>query len=286
MAIVELDHIRKRYSKEYVLRDITLSIRRGEITAVVGANGSGKSTLLRVVAGLTAPSGGKRTMDGQPVIAYAPDRLPKLRFTPREYLRHMTNMDRLGSSIGTAESAEKIEWYLERFGMAGTGKLQMKDFSKGMLQKINLIQAFLRDPQLLVLDEPFGGLDEEAARLLADWLNGAKHKNGAVVVASHERAWVSEIADRIVILGGGTIRSDQMSVLGNRPPNKNKIVECLLPPEGGGDEEGRLDGVVRFEANGRRARYTVDSAQSDRLLSQLLEKGASIISVQEKGDLP
>ncbi|RUS44257.1 ATP-binding cassette domain-containing protein [Cohnella sp. AR92] len=283
-GIVELDRIHKRYSKEFVLRGVSITIRSGEILAVMGRNGSGKSTLLRIAAGLTVPSRGDRKVRGEPgmVIAYAPDRLPKLRFTPREYLRHMVEIDSRTVSSSHANSSDSIESYLERFGMANTGKTLMKDFSKGMLQKINLIQAFLRDPHVLLLDEPFSGLDDASRKLLADELTEQKSRGKAVVVASHDGEWVSQTADRIVVLNGGEISSERKADTQKKVPRK--VIECLLPDGRGADREPGAEGIVRAERSGRRARYEVEAPSADRLLMSLLEQGASIVSVQEKGD--
>jgi ABC-type multidrug transport system ATPase subunit len=93
VSVVELQNIHKRYSSHSVLNGVSLTIRRGETMAIIGANGSGKSTLFRIIAGLTASNQGTRRIippnaKQDLIIGYAPDRLPKLRFTPREYLRH------------------------------------------------------------------------------------------------------------------------------------------------------------------------------------------------------
>lgn len=277
-VIVELREVTKRYNRLDILKNVSLDIRRGEITAIVGPNGSGKSTLLRILAGLTGISDGARWLMSPPSerlsIGYAPDRLPQLRFTAREYLTHMASIARLDRSA----SGEAIDAWLDRFNL-NAGKIQMRHFSKGMLQKVNLIQAVLRQPELLLLDEPHGGLDPDTRDNLAVLLREERDRGTAVVVASHDRDWVRRSADRCVTLNGGRVVADERVA---RTLLYLREIVCLLPDQSLLDAFLRLDGVVQGWREEVRHRFKVDARRSDELLRKLLDEGASILAVGEE----
>lgn len=147
-----------------------------------GGNGSGKSTLLKLLSGLSTFDGGKRIADKALKIGYAPERFPKLTFHAVEYLRAMGTMQ----GIPKASLMPTIERMLLRFGIDPGERKTMRHYSKGMLQKVNLIQAMMGEPALLLLDEPFSGLDQAAQEVLAGWLAESKRGGQAVVLTSHE----------------------------------------------------------------------------------------------------
>lgn len=277
--VMELRSITKRYERTEVLQNLSLEIRQGQITAIVGANGSGKSTLLRILAGLTAVSSGSRRLASPsaepPLIGYAPDRLPRLRFTAREYLTHMAAM----AGLDRTTSGEAIEAWMERFHL-NAGKIQMKNFSKGMLQKVNLIQAVMRQPDLLLLDEPYGGLDPDTRDDLASLIREERDRGAAIVVASHDHEWARRSADRIVTIAGGSIVADELVT---RTRLRMRDIVCLLPDESLSERLLALDGVVQGSREGKRYRIKVQARCSDALLSELLALGASILLVGEEG---
>lgn len=277
-ALVVLSGACKRYSGRNVLQNVNLTVREGELTAIVGSNGSGKSTLLKILAGLTALSSGERRLAESPEpirIGYSPDRLPKLRFGAREYLRCMAAV--AGLPEEAAETA--IDRYLVRLGLAHTGRLQMRHFSKGMLQKANLIQAVLAEPRLLLLDEPFSGLDEHTREEMMGLLRELRAGGTTIVVASHDKEWVERLADRCVAIENGRIGSDE-----TYPRERRKVrdVTARLPGRREADAAARTKGVVASRPEGDVVRYRVEAERSDALLKELLAAGASILEVTEE----
>lgn len=280
--IVALRDVTKRYKRMEILSGLSLNLRRGQIAAIVGANGSGKSTLLRLIAGLSTVSGGERRLAAaaKPIrIGYAPDRLPLLRFTAREYLTHMAAIGGLDS----AAAADTIDRYLERFKLNGAGRTQMRHFSKGMLQKVNLIQSVLREPDLWLLDEPYSGLDPDMRDELTGLLQEARERGAAVVVASHDREWVRGSADRCLTLDGGKFVADETI---DRIAVKSREIVCALTAHAASSAAAerylRLDGVLRGRREGDRLRLCADARRSDDLLRTLLGEGVSIVSVGEE----
>ncbi|MDG0810962.1 ATP-binding cassette domain-containing protein [Cohnella rhizosphaerae] len=264
-----------------MLNRVSLELSRGETVAVTGPNGSGKTTLLKLLAGLSALSSGKREVSGSGeggklIIGYAPDHLPKLKFTAREYLNHMGSI----RGLEAATRERKIEELLQLVDLRDKPGQQMRFFSKGMLQKVNLVQSLLGDPELLLLDEPIGGLDEEAQSALASMLLGLRLQGTAIVVASHEHALVNQWATRIMAISEGRIQSVAVPADLEERKRWRRIV-CEWPKGKAEDAKtfASWPGVLRCRTESGQAVYWTEPASSDALLRELLEAGASVDSV-------
>jgi ABC-type multidrug transport system ATPase subunit len=195
---VLLDKIGKRYriGGPWVLRDVRLELRPGRVVRIHGHNGSGKSTLLRVIAGIAEPSSGR--VSGRPSTGYVPERFPSaLPFTAAQYLRHHARMRGSPVSQGT-------QW-LERFGAAQFAGTAMKELSKGTSQKIAVAQALLGDPELLVLDEAWTGLDETARAELASVVRERARSGACVVFVDHDPARLAEGTDEAWVVRDGSV---------------------------------------------------------------------------------
>ncbi|TWH21750.1 ATP-binding cassette domain-containing protein [Prauserella rugosa] len=185
-----LTGVAKRYRRGGgpVLSGVDLDIAPGDVVALVGGNGSGKSTLARIVAGLSRPSEG--TVTGTPTIGYLPDRFPGgQRFSALDYL---TAMGRIGG-LPTATGRARARTWLDRLALAGGPDVPLATLSKGNAQKVGLAQALLTEPDLVVLDEPFSGLDPDAHAALGDILDELRRSGSAVVYTEHRadraRGW-------------------------------------------------------------------------------------------------
>lgn len=177
---MQLDQVAFRYRRRapWVLRDVTLTVPRGRIVEVGGRNGAGKSTLLRLLAGIVPPSRGRVT--GRPArVGYAPERFPAAQpFTARDYLAHM-------AAIRGVPPGRVAEW-AERLGFAALLDTRLPDLSKGSAHKAGLIQALLAAPGLLVLDEPFAGLDARTRDTLPALLRELTSGGSSIVVSDHQ----------------------------------------------------------------------------------------------------
>ncbi len=177
---MDLERVAYRYRRRapWVLHDVTLTVPRGRVIEVTGPNGAGKSTLLRVLAGVVPPVLGRIT-DRPPRVGYAPERFPAAQpFTARAYLGHMARLR--GVSVADAD-----EW-AERFGFAGLLDTRLSDLSKGSAHKAGLIQALSGAPDLVVLDEPFAGLDAAARSALPGMLDELAADGTSIVVSDHQ----------------------------------------------------------------------------------------------------
>ena len=181
--------LERRYGAKRVLRGLDLDVARGDFTVVTGPNGSGKTTLLRLVAGLAAPTGGELTVDV--------DRA-QLGFLGHESLvyRELTAIENLvlyARLYRVPEARERTGMLLERFGLWDARNERASTYSRGMLQRLALCRALLHEPSLLLLDEPYSGLDTEGAELLDRELD-ERRARGTFLVATHDPERLASLA--------------------------------------------------------------------------------------------
>jgi heme exporter protein A len=170
-----------RYGSKRIFDGLELDVERGGFALVTGPNGAGKTTLLRLVAGLVAPTAGEITVDANRA---------QLGFLAHEALvyRELTaleNLDMYGRLYRVAERRERIGMLLERFDLWDARNERAGSFSRGMLQRLALCRVLLHEPELVLLDEPFAGLDSEGSELLDREL-AARRGNATFLVATHE----------------------------------------------------------------------------------------------------
>ncbi len=198
------------FRRRTVLDRIDLELVRGASLALVGPNGSGKSTLLRLAAGVDRPSAGAIEVLGGPVahaavrkrLAFLPEDSP---FPPE--LSARAALDLLGalSGLPRRQVKERGEALLERVGLAEHRRRPLRGFSRGMLRRFGLAQAFLSEPELVLLDEPTAGLDAEGFSVLEGLLAEARERGTTVVLASHMLSDVHDHCDHMALLLGGRV---------------------------------------------------------------------------------
>ena len=185
----------RRFGSKRVLRDLDLEVRAGELLLVTGPNGSGKSTLLALIAGLLAPTEGEIEVDlPRGRLGYlAHEALVYKELTPLE------NLDLYGRLYHVPERRETIGALLERFGLWEARHQRVGSFSRGMQQRLALCRVLLHGPELLLLDEPYSGLDASARTLVDDVLSEAAGSR-TLVVASHEPEHIRPLATQALAL--------------------------------------------------------------------------------------
>jgi ABC-type multidrug transport system ATPase subunit len=178
--VIQARKLSKRFGDKRVLEKLDLEVPRGEFVVVTGPNGSGKTTLLRLCAGLAAPT------DGELEVAAERAAIGFLGHEPLVYreLTALENLDLYGRLYRLPERRERCGAMLERFGLWRVRNERAGTFSRGMLQRLALCRTFLHDPDLLLLDEPFEGLDAEGAELLHAEL--AERASSTALVATHD----------------------------------------------------------------------------------------------------
>jgi ABC-2 type transport system ATP-binding protein len=205
--MLELSHLTKRYGTLEALHDLSFTVRPGEIFGFVGANGAGKTTTMRVVLGVLEADAGSVIWDGSPItfaarrrIGYIPeDRglYPKMTVISQlEYFAQLHGVHRKAARIVSTA-------LLERLGLADRAKSQLQSLSHGNQQRVQLAAALVFSPELLVLDEPFAGLDPVAVDAMTDILRAEADAGKPVVLSSHQLEIVERICDRVGIINHG-----------------------------------------------------------------------------------
>jgi heme exporter protein A len=187
--VIRARGLERRYGAKRVLRGLDLDVARGDFTVVTGPNGSGKTTLLRLVAGLAAPTGGELTVDVERA------QLGFLGHEPLVYreLSAIENLVLYARLYRVPEARERTGMLLERFGLWDARNDRASTYSRGMLQRLALCRALLHEPSLLLLDEPYSGLDAEGAELLDREL-AERRVRATFLVATHDPERLAPLA--------------------------------------------------------------------------------------------
>ncbi|MCM1161789.1 MAG: ATP-binding cassette domain-containing protein [Roseburia sp.] len=195
---LEANNIKKTYKRKEVLKDISLSIKTGEIIALVGTNGCGKSTLLRILAGITMPSAGKVVTSPDCRFSFIPDRYEKSSFTIPGFMEHMQRILHINAK-------EQLETYYKNFHLEDMLDTPMKQLSKGTLQKAAIIQALIGEKDMLFMDEPLSGQDIKSQQYFVKEIKSQKEQGLSVVMACHEPFLVKELADKVYQIKDGIL---------------------------------------------------------------------------------
>lgn len=202
--ILEAEHISHSFGPQPVLNDVSFTLDRGEALALLGGNGAGKTTLLRIVTLLLAPDSGTVRFDGHPM---SQDDLRHVGYLPEErgLYRHMKAREqalffaRL-KGLGRRQAAEAADRWFARLGMQDWACRPAASLSKGMQQRLQLAVSVLHDPWLLILDEPFSGLDADNAALLRAEMARLRDHGTAIILSTHNRQAANELCTKTLQL--------------------------------------------------------------------------------------
>ncbi len=199
----------RRFGLRLVLRDLDLEAPEGACLALMGANGAGKTTLLRCLAGILKPSAGQVFWFGRPAGAPALRRLVGMAAHESFLYQHLTARENLRFAArmhGVPEPARRAETLVGEAGLTRHADRPVARLSKGMRQRVSLARALVHDPPLVVLDEPFAGLDAEGAAWLRGLIEDLRRRKRTVCFSTHDAEQARRLADRVVSLEGGRLR--------------------------------------------------------------------------------
>ncbi len=283
MAILELQNLKKYYATQKAVDDISFSIPEGSIFGLLGPNGAGKTTLLRMITGIFYPDSGEIYFDGKkfnPV-----DDIAKIGYMPEErglykkmkigeqalYLAQLKGMNR-------RDAMKKIKEWFVKFEMESWWNKKVNDLSKGMGQKLQFVTTVLHEPKLLILDEPFSGLDPVNSNLIKDEIFKLAQNGTTIIFSTHRMEQVEEICNNIVLVNKGKKILDG-SVSQVKDDFKEHIFKVgfdLLPEQFSGSS---------FEVVGSRENYfSVKIKEGNKpadVLQEFLNHKASIVSFNE-----
>lgn len=207
-AAVEVEHFCKNYGPFTAVTDLSFSVRPGEIVGLVGANGAGKTTTLRAITGILRPAAGTIRVAGHDIernpvaakkrFAYIPDTIH-----PYELLTVMEHLHFIALAYRVADAEAKYEALLQELELTDKRHEIASNLSRGMLQKLSLACAFLREPQVVILDEPLTGLDPRGIRNMKESIRRRAAQGTAFLLSSHLLALVEALCDQVLILHRG-----------------------------------------------------------------------------------
>ncbi len=207
-TILELQHLKKYYATQKAVDDISFSINTGSIFGLLGPNGAGKTTLLRMITGIFYPDSGQILFDGKKFdplndvqqIGYMPEErglYKKMKIGEQAvYLAQLKGLEK-------NEAIEKIKFWFTKLEMQSWWNKKVEDLSKGMQQKLQFVTTVLHEPKLIILDEPFSGLDPLNANLIKDEIYRLAKNGSTVIFSTHRMEQVEEICDHIVLVNLG-----------------------------------------------------------------------------------
>jgi ABC-2 type transport system ATP-binding protein len=209
MPTIEVERISKSFGSQKAVDEASFTVEGGEIFGLLGPNGAGKTTTIRIILDIFKPDSGKVSVLGGPM-----DELKKNRvgYLPEERgLYQDVSLERcliyLASLKGLAETEARlrIDSYLDRFDLAAHRRKKIKELSKGMQQKAQLIATLVHRPDLLIIDEPFSGLDPINTQMIKDLLVEEKKRGVTIVMSTHQMQQVEELCDRLVLINRGKV---------------------------------------------------------------------------------
>ncbi|NHD18194.1 MULTISPECIES: ATP-binding cassette domain-containing protein [unclassified Actinopolyspora] len=272
---LEVDRISKRYGDVVALDEMSLTVRPGEMLGFVGSNGAGKTTTMRIALGVLAADSGDVRYDDAPIdrtvrtrIGYMPEErglYPKMKVLEQlQYLGELHGLSR-------AEAARAVNRWTERLGIAERRGDQLQKLSLGNQQRVQLAAALIHDPAVLILDEPFSGLDPVAVEVMSDVLREMRDRGVPVIFSSHQLELVQRLCDRVGIVRRGRMIADGTveELRSSAPPQLT-----VHAPQAPADWAEGLPGVsVVDSANGHTTLQLDETADDQQVLRAALDTG-------------
>jgi ABC-2 type transport system ATP-binding protein len=207
MDPIEVNQISKTFGFSQALADVSFAVKRGEIFGLLGPNGAGKTTAIRIILNILNPDNGSVTVLGG---AMTEEKKSKIGYLPEERgLYQDMPLDRCLLYLATLknipvqEARLRLDEYLARFDLMDCKKKKVKELSKGMQQKAQLISTILHKPDLIIVDEPFSGLDPINVHLAIEVLNELRQQGATIILSTHQMHQVEELCDRILLIHHG-----------------------------------------------------------------------------------
>lgn len=296
-TIIETRGLTKRYGEFTAVDSLDLSINQGEVFGLLGPNGAGKTTTTLMLLGLTEPTEGEAFIDGKnctrdpiavkSIVGYLPDNVgfyPDL--TGRQNLRFTGELNGLGKE----ECEERIEALLERVGMTYAADKKVSTYSRGMRQRLGIADVLMKDPKVIIMDEPTLGIDPEGMRVLMALITELAEVDGrTILISSHQLYQVQQVCHRVgIFVKGKLIACGRREDLGKQlqaegmfsveitaEPLDNAQIELIKSVEGVAGVEKNAEGMLRIDSE-RDVRHDV--------LNKLHDAGYDVIQLRKSGD--
>lgn len=294
--MIRMQGLSKSYGEKKAVRDLTLDIRRGEIFGLLGPNGAGKTTTTLMLLGLTEPTGGSACIDGKDctrnaidvkrMVGYLPDNVGFYSdMTGRENLRFTGRLNGLSPEVTEA----RIEELLEKVGMSRAADQKTGTYSRGMRQRLGIADVLMKDPKVVIMDEPTLGIDPEGMRELMLLIRSLADEDGrTILISSHQLYQIQQICDRVGLFVEGRLmacgRIEELA--GQMRREGHYVLETAAVPDDAGFKEllERLGNVEQVEYSGD---FYVVHSRSDlcrELNRKALDGGYTLCHLRQRGN--
>jgi len=273
---VDIRNVAKRYEQHVAVRDLSLQVPVGSVYGLLGPNGAGKTTTIRMILDIIAPDSGTITVLDQP--HRTPGILSRIGYLPEErglYKKMQVKRVLLFlaelKGVSGKEATRRIDEWLERMSLAtpekNWGDAKIDELSRGMQQKVQFIATLVHDPDLVILDEPFSGLDPVNTEVVRDLMLDLKRQNKTVIFSTHVMEQAEQICDHVVLINKGHILLD--GPVSKVRSSGGQTVQ--LDYEGNGAFLKTLTGVTRVNDSGQHCEFVLASGtDADDLLKQIV----------------
>jgi ABC-2 type transport system ATP-binding protein len=288
-AAIETQNLTKEYPHGFLhlkrktsLENLTMQVEDGEVFGFLGPNGAGKSTTIKLLMGIIFPTAGSAQILGKPVSDVSMHRdigyLPEQPYF-YDYLTAAEVLDYFARFHGfsATERRERVQKMLRKVGLETAGKIQLRKFSKGMLQRVGLAQAIVHDPKLLILDEPMSGLDPVGRREVRDIILELKNAGKTILFSTHILSDAETLCDRVGVIAGGKLRG--VGAPGSIVGVKSLGMEIIFELTGSAVQVEKVR--AKATKSGANYRMSVSEAELFAALEELRGAGATIISVTQ-----
>ncbi|MQY54503.1 MAG: ATP-binding cassette domain-containing protein [Methanosarcinales archaeon] len=265
--ILDVKNLTKSFDAKKVLDNLSFEVKKGVVFGLLGPNGAGKTTIIRIILDIIRADHGEIKIFGEKFdenlkekIGYLPEeRGLYQKITVLECLKYFAELKNV------KKSEDKIDFWLDKVGLRDYKKKKIEGLSKGMQQKIQLVAAFIHSPELLILDEPFSGLDPINTKMVKDILLDLKREGKTIILSTHQMDQVERTCDRILMINRG-----KRVLYGSLDEIKSNYKESLIVEYEG--DLGRIEGVKKINDYGKYAELSLEEdTDPQEILKRLIE---------------
>lgn len=282
MAVLKLENVVKTYGDYKAVNNVSLEVDPSRIFGLLGPNGAGKTSLIRIITTITRADGGQVYFDGEPLNEKHPEQIgymPEERglYKKMKVGEHLMYLAQL-KGLSYKDAKREITMWMEKFEITDWWNKAIEELSKGMQQKIQFIATVVHKPKLLILDEPFSGLDPLNSNLIKDEIRKLNEGGTGVIFSTHRMEQVEEICEEIVLINKG-----QNVLQGKVRDIKTQFKENLFKIDFAGEMPSEIANkadIISQSANSITARFTDDN-NSNSFLKFLIDSGIQVVAFNE-----
>ena len=281
MALLTIQNVVKRYSKKVAVDNISFEVGNDKIFGLLGPNGAGKTSLIRIITTITKPDEGRVSIDGKMIdldtirnIGYMPEE--RGLYKKMKVGEHLIYLGRL-KGLNAPEARKEVKKWMEKFEIEDWWSKKIEELSKGMQQKVQFIATVLHNPKLIILDEPFSGLDPVNTNLIKDEIYHLHQQGTSIIFSTHRMEQVEEICERIVLINEGkkVLEGDVSDIKDQFKENLYKIEYSGAKPSINGNYD-----LISHKNNTIIVKVS-DHQSANVFLGNLVKQNTHIISFKE-----